>query len=126
MHFTYNNALVDKAKDLRRNMTPWEEKLWYQFLRRFPVRFMRQKVIDNYILDFYCAKARLCVEIDGYQHLSVGNIEHDAVRTGKLSQYGITTIRFSNEQIELNFPEVCKQIEITVNELMTTKPKVSI
>jgi very-short-patch-repair endonuclease len=118
MPFLYNNALIEKAKELRMNMTPEEKKLWFDFLREYPIRFLRQKVIGDYILDFYCAKVRLCIELDGNQHLSIGNVEHDAIRTGKLSQLGITTIRFSNEQVNLNFSEVCKDIELKVNELI--------
>ena len=61
----YNKSNIPLAKALRKNMTPWERKLWYDFLRNYPVRFQRQKAIDNYIADFYCAKARLIIELDG-------------------------------------------------------------
>ena len=121
MHFKYNLELTEKAKELRKNMTPEENKLWYGFLRTFPVRFLRQKVVDDYILDFYCSKARLCIEIDGNHHLSVANREHDAIRSGKLCQYGITTIRFFNDQIALQFEELCKQIEQKVIERLNSK-----
>jgi very-short-patch-repair endonuclease len=97
-------------------MTPEESKLWYGFLRTCPVRLLRQKVVDDYILDFYCSKVKLCIEIDGNHHLSIANREHDAIRSGKLSQYGITTIRFFNDQIAFQFEDVCKQIEKKVNE----------
>jgi very-short-patch-repair endonuclease len=121
MFIKYNHDLIEKAKELRENMTPEENKLWYKFLRNYPLRFLRQKVIDDYILDFYCSKVRLDIEIDGNQHLSVANREHDAVRAGKLSQFGITTIRFFNDQINLNFPEVCRQIESKINELLSQR-----
>ena len=61
----YNNSNIPLAKALRKNMPPWERKLWYEFLRYYPIRFQSQKVIGNYIADFYCAKARLVVELDG-------------------------------------------------------------
>lgn len=109
---------MEKAKDLRKNMTPEEKKLWYGFLREYPVRFLHQRVVDDYILDFYCSKARLCIEIDGFQHEAVANREHDGVRSAKLSQFGITTIRFPNEQINLDFGEVCRIIDNKVKELM--------
>ena len=68
----YNRENIPLAKALRKNMTPWERKLWYQFLRSYPVRFQRQKAIGNYIADFYCAKAGLVIELDGSQHYEAG------------------------------------------------------
>jgi very-short-patch-repair endonuclease len=121
MFFEYDHALIKKAKELRKNMTPAERKLWYEFLRKYPVRFLNQKVLDGYILDFYCAKARFCVEMDGYQHMSVTNREHDAVRTGLLNRYGISVIRFSNDEINYRFEEVCEKIEQKVKELMNKR-----
>ena len=64
----YNKNNIHLAKNLRKNMTPWERKLWYQFLRSYPLRFQRQKAIDEYIVDFYCAKARIVIELDGGGH----------------------------------------------------------
>ena len=64
-------------------MTPWERKRWFDFLRNYPVRFQRQKAIDNYIADFYCAKARLVIELDGGGHYSVEQAEKDAIRTSQ-------------------------------------------
>ena len=61
----YNKANIPLAKTLRKNMTPWERKLWYEFLRNYPIRCQRQKAIGNYIADFYCAKAKLVIELDG-------------------------------------------------------------
>jgi very-short-patch-repair endonuclease len=118
MFFEYSHSLTDNAKELRKNMTPEERRLWYDFLRGYPVRFLRQKVVDNYILDFYCSDARLCVEIDGNQHESAGNREHDAIRSGELGQLGIIVIRFTNDEIQYRFDEVCKRIRQKVNELM--------
>ena len=64
----YNKENISLAKALRKNMTPWERKLWYEFLRSYPLRFQRQKAIGNYIADFYCAKARLVLELGGGGH----------------------------------------------------------
>lgn len=64
----YNKDNIKLAKNLRKNLTPWERKLWYDFLRTYPVRFQRQKTISNYIVDFYCARARLIIELDGGGH----------------------------------------------------------
>ena len=65
-------------------MTPWERKLWYEFLREYPIRFQRQKAIGNYIVDFYCAKAQLVIELDGGGHYTIEQAEKDALRTKEL------------------------------------------
>ena len=75
----YNKSNIPLAKTLRTNMTPWERKRWFDFLRNYPVRFQRQKAIDNYIADFYCAKARLVIELDGGGHYSEEQAEYDAL-----------------------------------------------
>jgi very-short-patch-repair endonuclease len=77
MSYKHNSKLTDKAKTLRKNMTKEERHIWYDFLRDYPVRFLRQKVIDNYIVDFYCAKARLVIEIDGSQHYEKAEMLRD-------------------------------------------------
>ena len=84
----YNKDNIPLAKTLRKNMTPWERRLWYDFLRDYPVRFQRQKAIGNYIADFYCAKANLVIEIDGSQHYEDRGIEYDGQRTKYLEQCG--------------------------------------
>ena len=91
----HNKALVPLAQELRKNMTKEERRLWYNFLRHYPIRFTRQKVIDHYIVDFYCAKAKLIIELDGSQHYSEEAQQKDAVRTAALEQYGLTVIIFS-------------------------------
>ena len=104
------------AKQLRKNMTPWERKLWYEFLRGFPVRFQRQKAIGNYIVDFYCAKARLIIELDGGGHYEVDQREEDEVRTKELEQLGLTVLRFCNLDIDQHFEGVCEVIEREVKK----------
>ena len=82
----HNPALTQKAKTLRKNMTKEERRLWYDFLRTYPVRFLRQKVIDNYIVDFYCHEARIIIELDGSQHYEPKIAEYDAQRTAFLQE----------------------------------------
>ncbi|SHI01668.1 Very-short-patch-repair endonuclease [Sporobacter termitidis DSM 10068] len=116
MSLEYNRALIDRAKELRRSLTPQERKLWYEFLSAYPVRFQRQKVIDSYIADFYCAKAKLIIELDGSGHFEPEQKEYDAIRTEILNAYGLTVIRFTNLEIERNFSAVCSAIENSVKE----------
>ena len=85
----YDKKNIPLAKELRKNMTPWERKLWYEFLRYYPVRFQRQKAIGAYIADFYCAKARLVVELDGSQHYEPEQAEKDIQRTVELEKMGL-------------------------------------
>ena len=113
----YNKANIPLAKNLRKNMTPWERKLWYEFLRNYPVRFQRQKAIGNYIADFYCAKARLVIELDGGGHYTEEQLEKDAIRTKALESMNLTVLRICNINIDNNFHGVCEQIELTVKNL---------
>ncbi len=107
----YNKSNITLAKNLRKNMTPWERKLWYEFLREYPVRFQRQKAIGNYIVDFYCAKARLVVELDGSQHYNKNELLKDRIRTERLEEYKLTVIRIPNNEIDENFYGVCEYID---------------
>ena len=113
----YNKANIPLAKDLRKNMTPWERKLWYEFLRNYPVRFQRQKAIGNYIADFYCAKTRLVIELDGGGHYTEEQLEKDASCTKALESMNLTVLRICNLDIDRNFRGVCEQIDLTVKNL---------
>ena len=95
-------------------MTPWERKLWYQYLRGYPVRFQRQKAIGNYIVDFYCAKARLALELDGGEHYTAQQIEKDALRSKELQEMGLRILRICNTDIDRNFSGVCECIDLAV------------
>ena len=95
-------------------MTPWERRLWYCFLRSYPVRFQRQKCIDHYIVDFYCFRAKLVVELDGGGHYTDEQQEKDRVRTAVLERMGLRVIRFSNTDVDRNFRGVCERIDGTV------------
>lgn len=106
----HNKILTPYAKELRKNMTKQERHLWYDFLKNCPVRFLRQKVIENYIVDFYCKKIALVIEIDGGQHYTDENIVYDQIRTETLSKYGLEVLRFTNIDIDQNFDGVCQVI----------------
>ncbi len=113
----YNKANIPLAKVLRKSMTPWERKLWYDYLRNYPVRFQRQKAIGNYIADFYCAKARLVVELDGGGHYTAEQEEKDVSRTKDLEAMNLTVLRICNLDIDCNFSGVCETIDLTVKNL---------
>ena len=112
----YNRANIPLAKTLRKNMTPWERKLWYEFLRYYPIRFQRQKAIGNYIVDFYCAKARLVVELDGGGHYTAKQAEKDEVRTKELKEMNLTVLRICNLDIDRNYSGVCEYIDLAVKK----------
>ena len=99
------------AKELRKNMTPEEKHLWYDFLKKYPIQFNRQKVIGEYIVDFYCKRANVVIEIDGAQHFEHENAEYDKKRTEYLNSVGIEVIRFINKNINYNFENTCKYID---------------
>ena len=113
----YRKENIPLAKALRKNMTPWERKLWYDFLRDYPVRFQRQKAIGNYIADFYCAKARLVIELDGGAHYTAEQSEKDEMRTKDLESMDLTVVRICNLDIDRNFSGVCEYIDLTVKDL---------
>lgn len=112
----YNTAFKSYARQLRRDMTRFELHLWHDFLKKYPVKFYRQRIIDHYIADFYCSSAKLIVELDGIQHTYGGAQEEDRVRTEALETYGLLVLRFSNDEIDENFQGVCSKIHATVEE----------
>lgn len=105
-----NEKLTALSQTMRKNMTKEERHLWYDFLKRQPVVFKRQKVIGNYIVDFFCAEAMLVIELDGSQHYSPGGKQSDAVRDEFLREKGLTVLRYSNLDINQNFEGVCADI----------------
>ena len=106
-----NGKLTKLSLTLRKNMTRQERKLWYDFLSAYPVRFRRQVVIGNYIVDFYCHQAKLVVELDGSQHYSPDGQLSDENRTAYLRSLGLYVLRFSNLDINENLSGVCQKIE---------------
>ena len=116
MSLNYNEQNITLAKNLRKNATPQENHLWYDFLSKYEIRFQRQKAIDNFIADFYCHKAKLIIEIDGAQHYDEKNKQNDEIRTEILEGYDLKVIRFTNRQIDTNFRGVCEYIDAIVQE----------
>ena len=112
----HNSSLTPNARSLRKNMTKEEKHLWYDFLRDYPVRFLRQKVIDNYIVDFYCSSCQLVIEVDGAQHYSYTGLEKDRIRTERLEQYDLTVLRIPNTMINKDFHRVCAYIDEYVKQ----------
>ena len=110
MNIPKNNNLLDNARSLRREMTPQERKLWYLFLRTYPVKFYKQRIIGSYIVDFYCASAKLVIEIDGSQHYDTPGQDYDEKRSAYLKQLGLQIVRYSNADINRRFTEVCTDI----------------
>lgn len=107
----YDKSLISRAKALRKNATPQENHLWYDFLRTYPVKFQRQKTIDRFIVDFYCHAAKIVIELDGSQHYTEQNQIYDRERTMILQKYELSVIRFSNYEIDTQFSSVCEAID---------------
>jgi very-short-patch-repair endonuclease len=110
MKIPKNNNLLNVARNLRREMTPQERKLWYLFLQKYPVKIYKQRIIGTYIADFYCASAKLVIEIDGSQHYYEAEQQKDAERTAYFKSQGLQVIRFSNADINERFDRVCEAI----------------
>ena len=111
MYLPYNKNLVPRAKELRKNMTLAEKKLWYDYLRDFKYRVHRQRPIDNFIVDFYCPQLKLVIEIDGDSHYTENAQECDRQRTEILQGYGLKVIRFNNHDVLDNLAGVVTIIE---------------
>ncbi|MDO5478558.1 MAG: endonuclease domain-containing protein [Clostridia bacterium] len=111
-----NTKLLENARALRRNMTRQERHLWYDFLRAYPVKIYKQKIIGNYIADFYCHSAKLVIELDGSHHYMDEGMMQDKVRTEKLDSLGLLVIRFSNADVDGNFEGVCMAIDNIIKE----------
>ena len=112
----YNKNNIPFARELRKNMTKEEKHLWYDFLRTYPIKFIRQKTIGCYIVDFYCAQAQLAIELDGSQHFEEQQQIADEERTVYLNAYGITVLRVPNNEINRNFRSVCEYIDEAVKQ----------
>ena len=107
---TKNHKLLPRAKELRKDMTPQERHLWYDFLRDYPVKIYKQRIIDSFIADFYCASARLVIELDGSQHFSEEGLARDKARTEIIQRHGIHVLRFTNREVDTQFEAVCNMI----------------
>lgn len=118
MSLEYNKNNIVLAKNLRKNMTPYEKRLWYDFLSKHKLRFQRQKAIDNFIADFYCHKAKLVIELDGEWHKSEQAYTNDQMRTEILKEYDLTVVRISNSKITDDFIGVCEYIDNVINSII--------
>ena len=112
----HNPFLVPYAKELRKNMTKAERHLWYDFLKTHPVRFLRQKIIGKYIVDFYSAELQLIIELDGSQHYEETGKQQDAKRDEYLRSYGLEILRIPNNEINKNFEGVCEFLEMQIRQ----------
>ena len=112
-----NKDLLEYARKLRKEMTKEERRLWYYCLRERPEKFYRQRIIGNYIVDFYCAKLKLAIELDGSQHYEEESMAYDASRTAHLNSLGIEVIRFANNDVMQRFDAVCEAIEYKIREI---------
>ena len=119
MQSKHNKQLVPMAKQLRKEMTKEERHLWYDFLRGYPVRFSRQKILGKYIADFYSAAAKMVIELDGSQHYTEENLEKDRDRTAFLERYGLKVIRIPNNAVNENFCGVCDYIDTCVKQSLS-------
>ena len=117
-----NSELTKWAQELRKSQTKEEARLWNQFLCRYPLRFRRQYVIGNYIVDFFCHRAKLVIELDGSQHFSPEEMEYDKARTAYLESQGFQVLRFSNLDILRQFQNVCTAIDMAAKERTAQKP----
>ena len=118
-----SKEMISRARQLRRDMTKEERHLWYDFLRAYVPRFTRQKIVEPYILDFYCSAAGLAVELDGGQHYEDADKAYDERRTAYLQQQGIQVLRFSNLDVMRNFDGVCRQIDIEAKKRLAGKSR---
>ncbi len=109
-HLPYRAELTPRARSLRRDPTPAERKLWFEFLRDLPDKFTRQKPLGRYIADFYCSARKLVIELDGDSHYVDGAQRHDRARTAALDHLGIRVVRFTNEDVMQRFEGVCLEI----------------
>lgn len=111
-----DRTLLPLARELRSHMTRHEKKLWYDFLSHYFLSFRRQQIIERYIVDFFCEKIRLVIELDGNQHYEPAMHRADLSRTNDISKYGIQVVRYDNRQIDRNFRGVCEDIDRVARE----------
>ncbi len=114
--FDYNRNLIERARENRKSMTPAERRMWYDIIPNLPSKFLRQRVIGNYIADFYCASRKLVIEIDGNSHFSDEAEKYDEVRTAYLESLGIRVVRYSNDDVLMNSDEVMKDLRRYLEE----------
>ncbi len=115
----HNRKLTSRAQELRKQMTKEERRLWYEYLHCYPYRFRRQVTCGGYILDFYCAAAKLAVELDGSQHYEPQASAKDDWRTEFLKGYDIKVLRIPNNEVTQNFSGICEYIDDAVRQSLS-------
>jgi len=121
-----NNNLLENARKFRKDMTKEERHLWYDFLRKYPIHISRQKIIGNYIVDFFCDKANIAIELDGSQHYEEDGLEYDRKRTEYFESLKIKVLRFSNLDVMKNFEGVCMKINRDICNSIGIHPSVTL
>jgi very-short-patch-repair endonuclease len=116
----YRMTLTPRARAFRRDPTPAEKKLWYEFLRDLPHKFTRQKPLGQYVADFYCSRRRLVIELDGDSHYTVRAQRYDQVRTAALEMRGVRVMRFTNTDVLQSFEAACAAIGVALGETPQT------
>ena len=111
-----NGKLLRIARILRRQMTKQEKHLWYDFLQLYPIKIYKQRIIGNYIVDFYCSSAKIVIELDGSQHRRGEGLESDQTRDAYMESLGLKVLRFSNQDVEQNFYAVCERIDMVIRD----------
>jgi very-short-patch-repair endonuclease len=109
-----SQEILRRSQSLRRNMTKEERRLWYDFLKEYPVQFKRQVPFGNYIVDFHCFRAKLVVELDGSQHCEPEEIAYDQKRTEYLESLSLSVLLISNLDVIRNFAGVCEGIDLAI------------
>ncbi len=122
MNEQYNAKLISNSQKLRKTMTKEERHLWYDCLKQLPVTVHRQKVLGDYIVDFYIASAKIIIELDGSQHYEQAHLEKDFVRDTYLKEKGYTILRYSNADVNYRFHSVCEDIYHHVNDQSGNSP----
>ena len=121
MEHKNNPTLTPRARQLRKTMTKEERKLWYDFLRAYPLHIYRQRTIGKYIADFYCPAASLVIELDGSQHCEPAAQSYDAARTAYLASLGLHVLRIPNNALTQNFPATCDYIDAVIKKRLKKK-----
>ena len=115
MNSFQNKKLTTNAQNLRKSMTKEERHLWYDFLKQLPITVHRQKIICNYIVDFYIAEKKIIIELDGSQHFEEKGLAKDQIRDEFLKSLGIKILRYSNLDVNQRFSTVCEDILNHIN-----------
>jgi len=118
----FNPIILQHAREMRHPQTPAEATLWQQLRNRnLEFKFRRQHPIERFIIDFYCAEVKLCIEIDGGSHLEQEQQEYDSARTEVLESIGCRVIRFTNSDVRYNINAVAQGILDICSELKSKK-----